>query len=329
MDNFENPEEWVILFSLSLNHYVKCRCGHRVKRITYIYHKPSKTIQYIGKTCVKKYKIYLSMTNSILLDVIKSIYTNTKEWNIVTPIRDHISKLYVGFTQHITSGNLDYVSVVLPFRRLLSDVCDLVSEYGFDLVDLLKDIERDVESLNYTTRHQMIDDYESVCETIDTISELDSESEISSIVDYELCKRKMEWVNNENHMDIDELSNELLNIDETPFVNKTPKVWNIIGDSGIFILQRTERKIENQSEEKKTQCCISEKSCWCEIKYRLKRLRIGIDELKEDIKENQEKSRILKSNMIKFCSTINRNPSCSTISSIIIDGFFNCTPMNP
>jgi hypothetical protein len=158
MENFENPEEWVILFSVSLNHYVKCTCGHRVKRITYIYHKPSKTIQYVGKTCVKKYKIYLSMTNTILLEVIKGHYTMTSGWDIVTLIRERIQLLYSVFTKNIQSGDVDYVKVVLPFRRLLSDVCDLVSEYGFDLVDLLKDIERDVESLNYATRHQMIDD---------------------------------------------------------------------------------------------------------------------------------------------------------------------------
>ena len=346
MENFENPEEWVILFSLSLNHYVKCTCGHRVKRITYIYHKPSKTIQYIGKTCVKKYQIYLSMTNTLLLDVIKECYTSTKEWDIVTPIRDRIHTLYLGFTQHILSGNLDYVAVVLPFRRLLSDVCDLVSEYGFDLVDLLKDIERDVESLNYATRHQMINEYESVCDTIDTISDIDSESEISSVLDYELCQRKMERVHTlpdetleEDREyntpdicetpDIDETESvyELSNIYKTPTIkniNESSKVWNVISDSGIYILQRTPSQSSLESEEEQTNqtnqtsCCIIEKNCWCEIKYRLKRIRIGIDELKKDVKENQEKSRILKTNMTNFLSNINRNP---TFSSINIDEY--------
>jgi hypothetical protein len=362
MENFENPEEWVILFSLSLNHYVKCTCGHRVKRITYIYHKPSKTIQYIGKTCVKKYQIYLSMTNTLLLDVIKNIYTSTKEWDIVTPIRDHIHKLYLGFTEHITSGNLDYVAVVLPFRRLLSDVCDLVSEYGFDLVDLLKDIERDVESLNYTTRHQMIDEYESVCDSIDTISDIESDSEISSVLDYELCQRKMERVYEEHNTpdiyetpDIDELSNtnepsdidelskmyekmdinesldmdetqivyELSNIYKTPYIkniNESSKVWNVISYSGIYILQRT---TSPQLEEPVSQvvpvgpvvpiepkklcsCCMIENNCWCEIKYRLKRIRIGVNEFKEDKKVHKERIETLNSNMRNLLSSINR-----------------------
>jgi hypothetical protein len=69
------------------------------------------------------------------------------------------------------SSDISVNKVVGPFRRLLSDVCDLVSEFNFDLVDVLRDIEREVESLNQAARHQMVDEY-SLC---DTISEIASE----------------------------------------------------------------------------------------------------------------------------------------------------------
>jgi hypothetical protein len=69
-------------------------------------------------------------------------------------------------------------SVVGPFRRLLSDVCDLVSEFNYDLVDVLRDIEREVESLNQTTRHQMVDEY-SLCDSISEIASEHSDTELS------------------------------------------------------------------------------------------------------------------------------------------------------
>jgi hypothetical protein len=172
MNDTEN-KDWVIVCSQSLGHYVHCICGHRVKRITYLYHKPTKAIQYVGKTCVRKYGIEFSLTNPILLDVIKANLDKAK-WDRDACVREHIQSQYTTFmTMALTheSSDISVNTVVGPFRRLLSDVCDLVSEFNFDLVDVLRDIEREVESLNQTTRHQMVDEY-SLC---DSISEIASE----------------------------------------------------------------------------------------------------------------------------------------------------------
>ena len=175
-------KDWVIVCSQSLNHYVHCICGHRVKRITYLYHKPSKAIQYVGKTCVRKYGIEFYLTNPILLDVIKA-NLHRGEWDRDSSVRHHIHTQYTTFMTRVKDAALSDESsenimntVVGPFRRLLSDVCDLVSEYGFDLVDILRNIEEEVESLNQATRHQMVDEY-SLC---DTISEIASEHSVDS-----------------------------------------------------------------------------------------------------------------------------------------------------
>jgi hypothetical protein len=168
--NDSDNNDWVIVCSQSLGHYVHCICGHRVKRITYLYHKPSKAIQYVGKTCVRKYGIEISLTNPILLDVIKA-NLDKAEWDRDDCVREHIQSQYTNFMTLALTDDISVNKVVGPFRRLLSDVCDLVSEYGFDLVDILRDIEREVESLNQTTRHQMVDEY-SLC---DSISEIASE----------------------------------------------------------------------------------------------------------------------------------------------------------
>jgi hypothetical protein len=87
-------------------------------------------------------------------------------------------------TMALTEESIDISvnKVVGPFRRLLSDVCDLVSEFNFDLVDVLRDIEREVESLNQTTRHQMVDEY-SLCDSISEIA-----SEHTDITDEEVVE---------------------------------------------------------------------------------------------------------------------------------------------
>ena len=182
--NDSDNNDWVIVCSQSLSHYVRCICGHRVKRITYLYHKPSKAIQYVGKTCVRKYGIEISLTNPILLDVIKANLKKA-EWDRDACVREHIQSQYTTFmTMALTdeSSDISVNKVVGPFRRLLSDVCDLVSEYGFDLVDILRDIEREVESLNQATRHQMVDEY-SLCDTISEIA-----SEHTDVADEELAE---------------------------------------------------------------------------------------------------------------------------------------------
>ena len=178
MDSFMHMDnEWLIVCSQSLKYYVHCICGHRVKRITYLYHKQSKAIQYVGKTCVRKYGIEMSLTNPILLEVIKANLSKA-EWDRDACVREHIQSQYTTFMTMAKEEDTIAYSVVGPFRRLLSDVCDLVSEFNYDLVDVLRDIEREVESLNQTTRHQMVDEY-SLCDSISEIASEHSDTELS------------------------------------------------------------------------------------------------------------------------------------------------------
>ena len=285
MDKFENPDDWIILFSISLQKYIYVY-GHRVKRITYLYHKPSKTIEYMGKICVKKYGIYISMTNNILLDVIKENY-ELINWDINMSVRSKIQSLYLGYMTYTQSDNVDYIGVVLPFRRLLTDVCDLVSEYGFDLVDLLTEVERDVESLNYTTRHQMVDEHESLC---DTISEIPSDEDISTIdsdhleytmessglsVTYsdEVIKESSDSVSVRSS---DCVSGRFIYLPLPLESSQIYKKWNIISENGIHIL---ERNIHSRNDK----YCIKNGDCWCEFRYRVERLKRDILEVKGEM----------------------------------------------
>ena len=207
MENpFEDPTNWQILFSETMKKYQNCICGHRVKRISYLYHKPTKTIRQLGKTCVAKYGIKSRVSNRILLDVIKD-YTQggfIKDYpvqgfiqggnDLADAVVDYITKKYNGFVDKIKEteegGEIDYYDVVAPFHRLLSDVCDLVAEYEFDLVDILKNIEADVEAMNQTVRHTMVDEYDSSMESLSDIASEDDASSSQEVLIYpeEYCQ---------------------------------------------------------------------------------------------------------------------------------------------
>ena len=120
---------WQTVFSENIHHYMPCICGHKVKRITYIYHRPTKTIGYIGKTCVKKYGIQTKVSNAILLAVIKG-HTDELCVKIDDLVRLHILEKYGIFMTKIREYiqadiEIDYYDIVAPFRRLLNDVCDV------------------------------------------------------------------------------------------------------------------------------------------------------------------------------------------------------------
>jgi hypothetical protein len=176
MNEFINDGQWQTVFSENTDHFMPCICGHRVKRITYIYHRPTKTVGYIGKTCVKKYGIQTKVSNAILIAVIKDHINGLDgSTRIDDLVRAHILEKYGLFMTKIGEHDdieIDYYDIVAPFRRLLNDVCDLVSEYEFDLVDLLKEIERGVESMNQTTKHTMVDEVDSSMESLGSIPEV-------------------------------------------------------------------------------------------------------------------------------------------------------------
>ena len=170
MEIFSIPEEWVLLFSVQHKCYIQCPCGHRVKHITYVYHKPTKKIRFIGKSCARKYGIHISATNPYLLDVIKKGLM--VKWEIDRWIHERIETEYTTFMTRIRGGNVE--PMVRPFRQFLGDVCELVSEYGFDLADLLQGIEREVEALNEITHHLVVED-DSL---YDSLSEISMEQEV-------------------------------------------------------------------------------------------------------------------------------------------------------
>jgi len=166
-----------IFYAKTLDNYINCPCGHRVKRISYIYHKTDKTISRIGTSCLKKNNIKSHVKNGILLQVLTSLPLETGEWrdNILQStdldmrLYDRIQKEYDVFRERLgCQKELDYYDVVAPFRRLLNDVCDLVSDYGFNFILLLKNIETDVESMNQM-QHIVVES-DSVCDSISEVS---------------------------------------------------------------------------------------------------------------------------------------------------------------
>jgi len=294
-------KDWVIVCSQSLPHYVHCICGHRVKRITYLYHKPSKVIQYVGKTCVRKYGIEFSLTNPILLEVIKE-NLHKVEWDRDACVREHIHSQYTTFMT--LAKECADTTVVGPFRRLLSDVCDLVSEYGYDVVDVLREIEQEVESLNQATRHQMVDEY-SLC---DSISEIASEhSEHLADVDLEESPLE-ERVIEENPLEervIEESPIEESPLEESPLEESPIEEERVIEEERAIeevseVLTNIVTKITTTQEKQtkinewlKSGCCCPQSFCYCEMKYRIRRLQEDIIELGTNIQTMRDETGIL------------------------------------
>ena len=159
-----NKEDWQIVLSDKTDNPHHCICGHNVKRITYIYNKLTKQILCIGTTCVKKYGIHEHMKNGILLLFIKNMIHTGNQCD-ETMLSIYIQDKYLSFREKImtysSNDEIDYYDIVAPFRRLLDDVCDLVTEYKYNLTVLLKNIEKDVNSMNDHTKHIMIDETEN------------------------------------------------------------------------------------------------------------------------------------------------------------------------
>jgi hypothetical protein len=156
-----DKNDWQIVLSDKATKPHHCICGHHVKRITYIYNKNTKELLCIGTTCVKKYGIHEHMKNGILLLFIKNMI-HTGQIYDDSVLKTYIQDKYLSFREKIIEcsncDEIDYYDVVAPFRRLLNDVCDLVTEYKYDLTVLLKEIEKDVDSMNTHTKHIMIDE---------------------------------------------------------------------------------------------------------------------------------------------------------------------------
>jgi hypothetical protein len=166
-------KEWYIICSENTKIYHHCICGHNVKRITYIYNIITKHIMMVGTTCIKKCGINKHLKNGILVLTIKNIletktYTTNLENVIViqnfhTILNNSIETKFSEFQAKINycilnNIDIDYYDIIAPFRRLLNDVCYLVTEYNYDFMILLKEIEQNVNALNTTVKHIIIDE---------------------------------------------------------------------------------------------------------------------------------------------------------------------------
>ena len=344
MDSFMHMDnEWLIVCSQSLKYYVHCICGHRVKRITYLYHKQSKAIQYVGKTCVRKYGIEMSLTNPILLEVIKANLSKA-EWDRDACVREHIQSQYTTFMTMAKEEDTIAYSVVGPFRRLLSDVCDLVSEFNYDLVDVLRDIEREVESLNQTTRHQMVDEY-SLCDSISEIASEHSDTELSerNMEDAEAEAEEPGVILEEMVTDIvvETGLKEIISEDVPAVAEETGLIPAVAEETGLIpvvvvetglipvVAEETGLKgfmedvsavvvetglkeiisegvpaLINQPESMidkfvrtttidDQDTCSATAHCYCGMKYRLRRLQEGINELRQTIEDNRKEAQEL------------------------------------
>ena len=193
-------KEWYIVSCENTKEHHHCICGHNVKRVTYIYNKMTKHIMMVGTTCIKKYGIKQHLKNGILVLTIKTIletktYTTNSDNIIVIPdfhtiLNESIQTQFSEFQEKINiciSNNIDidYYDIIAPFRRLLNDVCYLVTEYNYDFMILLKEIETNVNAMNDTVKHIIID------ETKEDISE-ESLSESSEEPIYTIVEKYME-----------------------------------------------------------------------------------------------------------------------------------------
>jgi hypothetical protein len=235
-------------------------------------------------------------------------------------------------------------SVVGPFRRLLSDVCDLVSEFNYDLVDVLRDIEREVESLNQTTRHQMVDEY-SLCDSISEIASEHSDTELSerNMEDAEAEAEEPGVILEEMVTDIvvETGLKEIISEDVPAVAEETGLIPAVAEETGLIpvvvvetglipvVAEETGLKgfmedvsavvvetglkeiisegvpaLINQPESMidkfvrtttidDQDTCSATAHCYCGMKYRLRRLQEGINELRQTIEDNRKEAQEL------------------------------------
>lgn len=340
------------------NLYVMCICGHKVKRITYIYHLPTKTVGYIGQTCLKKYGIQTKVSNSIILAVIKE---NINELSLMDQlVKAYILEKYSIFMTKIEETNkedkeIDYYDIVAPFRRLLNDVCDLVSEYNFDLVELLKEIERGVESMNIKTKHMMVDELESSVDSLSDIVDVSlSESFYSNnVINSVASENNLEDFFQENHeKNIEkniEKKNEIYKngLEETIHYSEVYSEISVESFHKEYLVLCQEEDIdeayeddfheeeperESEREPKReperqpdrqperdiyTNNCCKVSDCYCIYKYRLWKVREELKIYKEVMKDIQNGTKLLMENIEIFQNKFNKTVKNTTaISSL-------------
>ena len=327
------PCHWQIIYSRHSDTFQRCICGHNVKRLTYIYNKQTCEIMRLGTTCVKKYGITQHVTNSLLfvvlqkyiVDEIDSIHETHEDSYVFTEIesclRTCIQEKYKEINEKIekrkttdetahASSSVNYYDVVVPFRRLLTETCDLVMEYKFlSLKELLQEIEDNINLLDNNIKHRMIDEYEissdasdassttaSSVDTLDTISEIDEDAV-------------------ETYPEIQSVLEDILqNIVREPIVDTI-----IIPDEdNITTKPLTENITTIESSPPPFSCCNGSSICYCMVHYRLNNLEYNIQEFKKDVQvyiSNINQTKELYRNMIDTYKPLLNSSSTESSSS--------------
>ena len=327
------PCHWQIIYSRHSDKFQRCICGHNVKRLTYIYNKQTCEIMRLGTTCVKKYGITQHVTNSLLfvvlqkyiVDEIDSIHETHEDSYVFTEIesclRTCIQEKYKEINEKIekrktteetahASSSVNYYDVVVPFRRLLTETCDLVMEYKFlSLKELLQEIEDNINLLDNNIKHRMIDEYEissdtsdassttaSSVDTLDTISEIDEDAV-------------------ETYPEIQSVLEDILqNIVREPIVDTI-----IIPDEDNITTKSLSENITTiESSPPPFSCCNGSSICYCMVHYRLNNLEYNIQEFKKDVQvyiSNINQTKELYRNMIDTYKPLLNSSSTESSSS--------------
>jgi hypothetical protein len=302
----------------------------------------------VGTTCIKKCGIKQHLKNGILVLTIKNIietetYTTTSDNIVIIPyfhtiLNDSIQKRFSEFQEKINiciSNNIDidYYDIIAPFRRLLNDVCYLVTEYNYDFMILLKEIEKNVNTMNTTVKHIIIDETkEDMSE--ESLSE-SSEEPVFHIIDISMKDEEPiivehiyidEYVNidieehifftiTEEQCDIfvcsycdtsfftqnEKETHERICVDNHSIIDSEPNsesLSEIEGSVEDFLYDNNElvvyepptvvdRYYNSTTIDLKCTFCIGHinSHCYCDMRFRLYKLALGIEQFKKDVAE--------------------------------------------
>ena len=341
------PYNWQIIHSCHSDTFQRCICGHNVKRLTYIYNKQTCEIMRVGTTCVKKYGITQHITNSLLyvvlhkyivdeIDAISESHEDSYVFiEIESSLRTCIQEKYKEINAKIdtahASSSVNYYDVVVPFRRLLTETCDLVMEYKFlSLKELLQEIEDNINLLDNNIKHRMIDEYEnssaasesastsaSSVDTLDTISEIDEATDIDdSILSDSSIRPEIQAVIE------DILQNVLVEPIDDAVVedNMTPTPTTQPFNENIHLTIQNETALNATSDTPLTPLswCDGTNTCYCTVHYRLKNLEYNIQEFKKEVQlhvENVKKTEELYRTMMETYRPLLKSSSTESSSS--------------
>jgi len=368
------PYDWQIIHSCHSDTFQRCICGHNVKRLTYIYNKRTCEIMRVGTTCVKKYGITQHITNSLLyvvlhkyivdeIDTISESHEDSYVFiEIESCLRTCIQEKYKEINDKIEKGktteesahassSVNYYDVVVPFRRLLTETCDLVMEYKcLSLKELLQEIEDNINLLDNNIKHCMIDEYEnssaasesasttaSSVDTLDTISEIDEETDIDDSIRPEIQAVIEDILQNvlveppihpkiqavlenilQNVLVEPPIADAVVEDNMTPMTQTTPTTQPFNENIHLTIQNETTSNTTIDSPLTPLSWCDGTSTCYCTVHYRLKNLEYNIQEFKKEVQlhvENVKKTEELYRTMMETYRPLLKSSSTESSSS--------------